>query len=61
VGEGKSDYKDCFRSQKHRYHIPEIKYPSDDKRDHYFGQVNSGTPSGEGTMTWKDGQLYKGI
>jgi hypothetical protein len=23
--------------------------------------VEHGIPSGEGTMTWKDGQLYKGI
>ncbi len=26
----------------------------------YFGQLEDGTPSGDGTMTWKDGQIYKG-
>jgi hypothetical protein len=42
--------------------ISEILYPSDDekKRVRYFGYLNHGVPSGHGTMTWKDGQIYKG-
>jgi len=37
-------------------------YPSDDekKRVRYFGFLDNGVPSGYGTMTWKDGQIYKG-
>ncbi len=43
--------------------IPELLYPSDDEsyRLRYFGQLNNGIPSGHGIMTWKDGQIYKGI
>ncbi len=42
--------------------ISEIIYPSDDenKRARYLGYLKNGVPSGHGTMTWKDGQIYKG-
>ncbi len=26
----------------------------------YFGQLEDGTPSGDGAMTWKDRQIYRG-
>jgi hypothetical protein len=43
-------------------HIPEIHYPADDEQNQlrYFGQLRNGIPNGYGTMTWKDGQIYKG-
>ncbi len=43
-------------------HIPEIHYPADDEKNQlrYFGQLRNGIPDGYGTMTWKDGQIYKG-
>jgi hypothetical protein len=43
-------------------HIPEILYPADEEKNRlrYFGQLGSGIPNGSGTMTWKDGQSYKG-
>jgi hypothetical protein len=52
-----------FHSKKTYNHISEVLYPSDDEsnRLRYFGQLNNGIPSGHGTMTWKDGQIYKGI
>jgi hypothetical protein len=38
-------------------------YPADDKKNRlrYFGQMRNGIPNDYGTMTWKDGQVYKGI
>jgi hypothetical protein len=43
-------------------YIPELLYPGDDERNRmtYLGQQRNGIPNGFGTMTWKDGQIYKG-
>jgi hypothetical protein len=45
-----------------RRYVPELLFSTDDekKRKSYFGQLRNGTPSGHGTMTWKDGQIYTG-
>jgi hypothetical protein len=48
--------------KKFEKHIPEINYSADDEKNQqrYFGQLRNGIPDGYGTMTWKDGQIYKG-
>ncbi len=42
--------------------LSEIFYPSDDdlSRMKYVGHTEKGIPSGNGIMTWKNGQTYKG-
>jgi hypothetical protein len=42
--------------------IPDIVYPSDNEQNRveYFGDLKNGIPNGHGTMTWRDGQIYKG-
>jgi hypothetical protein len=39
-----------------------MQYPIEDEnnRDWYFGESKNGIPTGHGTMTWKDGQIYTG-
>ena len=57
--------KDCKYVEMTFYTINfflEIIYQSDDKikQERYLGNLKNGLPDGQGTMTWKDGQIYNG-
>jgi hypothetical protein len=51
-----------FNKKINCYHILEILFSTDDEKSRirYFGRMHNGIPNGYGTMTWKDGQIYRG-
>ena len=58
VGRNMTDVRDLL-DKLHGLSV-ELRWDKADTRFKYRGDVNEGTPEGEGTMTWRDGSNYRG-